>query len=74
MSTLLLAAQIQAMKDHGGLVLNISSAYGFVPNLFDPMYATSKGRCTVLVDLSLLSFCFLKMCKQCESWFCVPLT
>jgi NAD(P)-dependent dehydrogenase (short-subunit alcohol dehydrogenase family) len=36
------------MKDHGGLVLNISSAYGFVPNLFDPMYATSKAGVAML--------------------------
>lgn len=36
-------AQIQAMKEHGGLVLNLSSAYGFVPNPFEPIYAASKG-------------------------------
>jgi len=36
-------AQIQAMKDHGGLILNISSAYGFVPNPFEPIYSASKG-------------------------------
>lgn len=43
MSTVFVAAQIQAMKEHGGLILNICSAYGFIPNMFEPIYATSKG-------------------------------
>ncbi|KAG0588119.1 hypothetical protein KC19_2G217300 [Ceratodon purpureus] len=34
---------IQAMKDHGGLILNISSVYAYVPSLNDPIYATSKA-------------------------------
>lgn len=34
---------IQAMKEHGGLILNICSAYGFIPNMFEPIYATSKA-------------------------------
>lgn len=38
---------IQAMKEHGGLVLNLSSAYGFVPNPFEPIYAASKAGVTM---------------------------
>jgi NAD(P)-dependent dehydrogenase (short-subunit alcohol dehydrogenase family) len=34
---------IQAMKDHGGLILNIGSVYGIVPSPIAPVYAASKA-------------------------------
>lgn len=38
------------MKEHGGLILNIASSYGFVPNFFAPIYAASKGK-TLFITL-----------------------
>ena len=61
MSTSFPAAQIQAMKDHGGLILNISSVYAYVPSLNDPIYATSKGGYLHIVYLPLQNYSILHL-------------
>jgi len=44
---------IQAMKDHGGLILNVSSAACFIP--FEPIYSASKaGVCVFTRNLAQL--------------------